>query len=97
LLQRALQPEPAALLRDGGVIADGYDPELDELRAIQQGADRYLVDLEARERARTGISNLRVQFNKVHGFYIEVTQSHADKVPLDYQRRQTLKNAERFI
>lgn len=97
LLQRALHPEPAALLRDGGVIADGYDPELDELRAIQQGADRYLVDLEARERARTGIANLRVQYNKVHGFYIEVTQGQLDKVPADYQRRQTLKNAERFI
>ena len=85
------------LLREGGVIAAGYDAELDELRAISQNCDAFLLDLEARERARTGIANLRVQFNKVHGFYIEVTQGQVDKVPLDYQRRQTLKNAERFI
>jgi DNA mismatch repair protein MutS len=97
LLARALQPEPAALVRDGGVIADGFDPELDELRAIQNNCDGFLVDLEARERARTGIANLRVQYNKVHGFYIEVTQGQLDKVPDDYRRRQTLKNAERFI
>jgi DNA mismatch repair protein MutS len=96
-LQRMLQETPAVLLRDGGVIADGFDADLDELRAISQNCDAFLLDLETRERARTGIGNLRVQFNKVHGFYIEVTQSHADKVPLDYQRRQTLKNAERFI
>lgn len=96
-LQRMVAETPAVLLRDGGVIASGFDPDLDELRAISQNCDAFLLDLEARERARTGISNLRVQFNKVHGFYIEVTQSHADKVPLDYQRRQTLKNAERFI
>ncbi|MEW6693685.1 MAG: DNA mismatch repair protein MutS [Pseudomonadota bacterium] len=97
LLQRALLPEPAALIRDGGVIAPGYDAELDELRAIQANADAFLLDLEARERARTGIANLRVQYNKVHGFYIEVTQGQLDKVPDDYRRRQTLKNAERFI
>ncbi|MCS6810197.1 MAG: DNA mismatch repair protein MutS [Tepidimonas sp.] len=96
-LQRALLPEPAALLRDGGVIAPGYDAELDELRAIQAGADQFLLELEARERARTGIANLRVQYNRVHGFYIEVTQGQLDKVPADYRRRQTLKNAERFI
>jgi DNA mismatch repair protein MutS len=75
----------------------GYDAELDELRAISQNCDAFLLDLETRERSRTGIANLRVQFNKVHGFYIEVTQGQVDKVPLDYQRRQTLKNAERFI
>jgi DNA mismatch repair protein MutS len=75
----------------------GFDAELDELRAIQTNCDAFLLDLEARERARTGIANLRVQFNKVHGFYIEVTQGQVDKVPADYQRRQTLKNAERFI
>ena len=93
----AIAEEPAVLLRDGGVIAAGVDADLDELRGINQHCDAFLLDLEARERARTGIPNLRVQFNKVHGFYIEVTGSHLDKVPLDYQRRQTLKNAERFI
>jgi DNA mismatch repair protein MutS len=97
LLQRALQPEPAALVRDGGVIADGFDADLDELRGIQNHCDDFLLALEARERERTGIPNLRVQFNKVHGFYIEVTQGQASKVPDDYRRRQTLKNAERFI
>jgi DNA mismatch repair protein MutS len=97
LLRAALLPEPAALVRDGGVIADGFDAELDELRGIQTNCDDFLVDLEQRERARTGITNLRVQFNKVHGFYIEVTQGQASKVPDDYRRRQTLKNAERFI
>jgi DNA mismatch repair protein MutS len=97
LLARAMAEEPAALVRDGGVIASGFDAELDELRAIQTNCDAFLLDLETREKARTGIPNLRVQFNKVHGFYIEVTGSHLDKVPDDYRRRQTLKNAERFI
>jgi len=97
LLERALLPEPAALVREGGVIGHGYDADLDELRAIQNNCDGFLLELEARERARTGIANLRVQFNKVHGFYIEVTQGQIDKVPADYTRRQTLKNAERFI
>jgi DNA mismatch repair protein MutS len=97
LLGRAIAPEPAALVRDGGVIADGFDAELDELRAIQTNCDAFLLDLEVREKARTGIANLRVQFNKVHGFYIEVTTGQVDKVPEDYRRRQTLKNAERFI
>ncbi|WP_448255227.1 DNA mismatch repair protein MutS [Ottowia oryzae] len=97
LLQAALLEEPAAMVRDGGVIAPGLDAELDELRAIAENCDAFLVELEARERARTGIANLRVQFNRVHGFYIEVTQGQADKVPDDYRRRQTLKNAERFI
>jgi DNA mismatch repair protein MutS len=97
LLRRAIKDEPAVLLRDGGVIASGFDAELDELRAIQDNCDSFLIDLETRERARTGIANLRVQFNRVHGFYIEVTQSQIDKVPADYQRRQTLKNAERYI
>ncbi len=97
LIARALLPEPAALVRDGGVIGDGYDADLDELRAIQNNCDGFLLELETRERERTGIANLRVQFNKVHGFYIEVTQGQIDKVPSDYQRRQTLKNAERFI
>ena len=97
LLQRALSDDPAALVRDGGVIADGLDDELDELRAIQTNCDAFLLEPETRERARTGIANLRVQYNKVHGFYIEVTQGQASRVPADYRRRQTLKNAERFI
>jgi DNA mismatch repair protein MutS len=75
----------------------GFDAELDELRAIQTNCDASCSTWKQRERARTGIANLRVQFNKVHGFYIEVTQGQADKVPDDYRRRQTLKNAERFI
>ena len=97
LLKAAIATEPAALVRDGGVIASGFDAELDELRAIQTNCDSFLLDLETREKARTGIVNLRVQYNKVHGFYIEVSQGQASKVPDDYRRRQTLKNAERFI
>jgi len=96
-LLQAVAEEPAVLLREGGVIATGFDAELDELRGISQNCDAFLLDLEARERARTGIGNLRVQFNKVHGFYIEVTSSGLGKVPADYQRRQTMKNAERYI
>ena len=94
---RAIAEEPAVLLREGGVIASGFDADLDELRGINQHGDQFLLALEGRERARTGIGNLRVQFNKVHGYYIEVTSSGLDKVPADYQRRQTLKSAERFI
>ena len=94
---RAIADEPAVLLRDGGVIADGVDSELDELRGINQNCDAFLLELEQRERTRTGIGNLRVMFNKVHGFHIEVTASNLSRVPADYQRRQTLKNAERFI
>ena len=97
LLGRAIKPEPGAVVREGGVIADGYDAELDELRAIQNDCGAFLLDLETRERARTGIPNLRVEYNRVHGFYIEVTRANADKVPDDYRRRQTLKNAERYI
>ncbi|MDZ7856538.1 MAG: DNA mismatch repair protein MutS [Sphaerotilus sp.] len=97
LLKSAIAEEPAVLLRDGGVIASGFDPLLDELRSIATNCDTFLLDLETRERARTGIGNLRVQYNKVHGFYIEVTAGQVDKVPMDYQRRQTLKNAERYI
>ncbi|WP_288921854.1 DNA mismatch repair protein MutS [uncultured Ottowia sp.] len=96
-LQSAIAQEPAALVRDGGVIAPGHDAMLDELRAIASNCDAFLLEMETRERQRTGIANLRVQFNKVHGFYIEVTQGQAAKVPADYRRRQTLKNAERFI
>jgi DNA mismatch repair protein MutS len=97
LLHRAIAAEPSALVRDGGVIAPGYSTELDELRGLQADAGGFLVALEGRERERTGIPNLRVEYNKVHGFYIEVTNAHAAKVPVDYRRRQTLKNAERYI
>ncbi len=97
LLQRAVAAEPGAQVRDGGVIATGYDADLDELRALNDNCGAFLVDLEARERERTGIASLKVEYNKVHGFYIEVTHANADKVPDDYRRRQTLKNAERYI
>ena len=97
LLTRSIRAEPAAILREGGVIAEGYDAELDALRALNDNCGAFLLDLEARERARTGIANLRVEYNRVHGFYIEVTHANADRVPEDYRRRQTLKNAERYI
>ncbi len=97
LLEHAIADEPAALIRDGGVIAAGFSRELDELRALAENAGQFLVELEARERARTGIANLRVEYNRVHGFYIEVTQGQVSKVPDDYRRRQTLKNTERYI
>ncbi len=97
LLGAAIKAEPAAVVREGGVIADGYDAELDELRAIQSNCGEFLMQLEARERERSGIANLKVEYNRVHGFYIEVTRAQADKVPDEYRRRQTLKNAERFI
>ncbi len=97
LIAAGIAPEPSAMVRDGGVIATGFDAELDELRAIQTNCDAFLLDLEVREKARSGIPTLRVQFNRVHGFYIEVSTAQAGKVPDDYRRRQTLKNAERFI
>jgi DNA mismatch repair protein MutS len=97
LIERGIALEPAAMVRDGGVIARDFDAELDELRALSENAGQFLVELETRERARTGIANLRVEYNKVHGFYIEVTHGQTDKVPDDYRRRQTLKNAERYI
>ncbi len=97
LLQRAIAPEPSVVIREGGVIANGYNAELDELRSLGDDCGQFLLDLETRERERTGITNLRVEFNKVHGFFIEVTNGQADKVPEDYRRRQTLKNAERYI
>lgn len=96
LLQRALLPEPAVQLRDGGVINDGYDAELDALRRLQSNCGEFLLAMEARERERTGIANLRVEYNKVSGFYIEVTRAQAERVPADYHRRQTLKNVERY-
>jgi DNA mismatch repair protein MutS len=97
LLDRAIIDNPPMLIRDGGVIAEGYDAELDELRALSQNADQFLIDLEQRERARTGIEKLKVAYNRVHGYYIEVSRQNSDRVPDDYTRRQTLKNAERFI
>ncbi len=97
LLHRAIDPEPALMVREGGVIAAGYDEELDELRRLASDSGEFLLELEARERQRTGIANLRVEFNRVHGFYIEVSRGQADKVPADYRRRQTLKSAERYI
>lgn len=97
LLEIAIMQEPATLVRDGGVIAAGFDAELDELRALSENAGQFLIDLETRERAATGIANLRVEYNRVHGFYIEVTNGQTDKVPEHYRRRQTLKNAERYI
>jgi DNA mismatch repair protein MutS len=97
LLNLAVAAEPAALVRDGGIIAPGYNADLDELRAIQHNCGAFLVDFEARERQRSGIGNLKVEFNKVHGFYIEVTHANVERIPDDYRRRQTLKNAERYI
>jgi DNA mismatch repair protein MutS len=97
LLERSLLPEPATSPRDGDVMQVGHDAELDELRSLRDHAGQFLVELEARERLRTGIANLRVEYNRVHGFYIEVTHGQVDKVPDDYRRRQTLKNAERYI
>ena len=97
LLARAIAAEPAAQVRDGGVIAAGFDAELDELRAIDAHCGEFLVALEARERTRTGIANLKVEYNRVHGFYIEVSHAQVQKIPDDYRRRQTLKNAERYV
>jgi DNA mismatch repair protein MutS len=96
-IRASLADEPAAQVRDGDVMRPGFDAELDELRGLRDHSGNFLLELEARERARTGIGNLRVEYNRVHGYYIEVTNGQADKVPADYRRRQTLKNAERFI
>ena len=97
LLLRSIKENPPMLIRDGGVLATGYDRELDELRNLSQNADQFLLDLESRERERTGISTLKVSYNRVHGYYIEISRLHSDKAPDDYIRRQTLKGAERFI
>lgn len=97
LLQGAIIEQPPMLIRDGGVIAEGYDAELDELRALSQNADQFLLDLESRERERTGIATLKVSYNRVHGYYIEISRGQSDRAPEDYIRRQTLKGAERFI
>ncbi len=97
LLLRAIVETPPHFLRDGGVIAAGHDPELDELRLLGSNTEQFLLELERRERERTGLSSLRLGFNRVQGFYIEINRSQADGVPRDYQRRQTVKSAERFI
>lgn len=97
LLEAAIVDTPPVLIRDGGVIRDGFNAELDELRELAAGAHRYLAELEAREKATTGISTLKVAYNRVHGFYIEVSRASADQVPAHYIRRQTLKNNERYI
>ncbi len=97
LLNRALETEPAAQARDGGVIAAGYDAELDELRALCRNSDAWLEEFESCERRRTGINALKVGYNKVHGFYIELSKLYAAQAPTEYVRRQTLKNAERYL
>ncbi|RJS94439.1 DNA mismatch repair protein MutS [Salinisphaera sp. Q1T1-3] len=97
LLSRAIVDAPPVVVRDGGVIADGYDETLDELRGLSANADGYLAELEKRERERTGVETLKVGYNRVHGYYIEMGRAHAEKAPLDYQRRQTLKAVERYI
>ena len=97
LLERAIIDNPPMLIRDGGVIREGYDDELDELRSIASNADQYLLDLEAREKERTGIPTLKLGYNRVHGYYIEISKGQADKAPVEYVRRQTLKGAERYI
>ena len=97
LLEAAIEEEPATLVRDGGVIRPGYDADLDQLRDMSRDNTAFLLDLEKREKERTGIPNLKVHYNRVHGFYIDVTKSHSDRVPEDYIRRQTLKNSERYI
>ena len=97
LLNNAIKTEPSVVLREGGVIADGYDAELDELRALQNNHGEFLLQYEAAEKARTGINNLKVEYNSVHGFYIEMSRTQAETAPTEYRRRQTLKNVERFI
>ena len=97
LLERAVIDNPPVVIRDGGVIREGFDDELDELRNISENAGQFLLDVETRERERTGISTLKVGYNRVHGYYIEISRAQSDQAPVDYIRRQTLKNAERFI
>ncbi|HJT96755.1 MAG TPA: DNA mismatch repair protein MutS [Rhodanobacteraceae bacterium] len=96
-LSRAIVDAPPAIARDGGVFREGYDPELDELRALSTHADRFLIDLEEREKAATGIATLKVGYNRVHGYYIEISKGQSDKAPTHYTRRQTIKGAERYI
>jgi DNA mismatch repair protein MutS len=97
LLLAAIAPQPPLKLSDGGVLADGYDAELDELRQLSTHADQFLIDLETRERESSGIPTLKVGYNRVHGYYIEISKGQADKAPVHYTRRQTLTGAERYI
>ena len=97
MLRAAIVPQPPVMARDGGTIAHGYDAELDELRTLSTHADRFLVELEARERAATGIATLKGGYNRVHGYYIEISKGQSDKAPVHYTRRQTLTGAERYI
>ncbi|RAN82372.1 DNA mismatch repair protein MutS [Bacillus sp. SRB_336] len=97
LLAGAIVAQPPVLQRDGGVIADGFDAELDELRRLSTHADQYLVELEEREKAASGLTTLKVGYNRVHGYYIEISKGQSDKAPTHYTRRQTTKNAERYI
>jgi DNA mismatch repair protein MutS len=97
LLQQAIVPEPPVLMREGGVIANGFNAALDELRNLSQNADAFLLELETRERAATGIANLKVAYNRVHGFYIEISKTQSQNVPVSYTRRQTVKDSERYI
>jgi len=97
LLTQAIQAEPSVVLREGGVIADGFDAELDELRALQTNHGDFLLQYETAEKQRTGLTNLKVEYNSVHGFYIEISRAQAENAPTEYRRRQTLKNVERFI
>ncbi|MBU8974955.1 DNA mismatch repair protein MutS [Lysobacter sp. MMG2] len=97
LLKSAIVPQPPVLARDGGIFNEGYDAELDELRTLSTNADQFLIDLEAREKAATGIATLKVGYNRVHGYYIEISKGQADKAPTHYTRRQTLTGAERYI
>ena len=97
LLDNAVKDDCPALIRDGGVLRDDYDPELGQLRHLQRDSGDFLIDLEGREKQRTGIGNLRVRYNRVHGYYIEIPRSQSEQVPQEYIRRQTIKNAERFI
>jgi DNA mismatch repair protein MutS len=97
LLRMAIKQEPASVLREGGVVADGFDAELDELRSLQTNHGDFLLRFEAEEKARTGLTNLKVEYNSVHGFYIEISRAQAENAPPEYRRRQTLKNVERFI
>jgi DNA mismatch repair protein MutS len=97
LLQRAIIDNPPAVIRDGGVLKTGYDAELNELLSLSENAGQFLIDLETREKARTGLANLKVGYNRVHGYFIELPSKQAEQAPADYIRRQTLKGAERFI
>ena len=96
LLEQAIIENPPVVIRDGGVIADHYDQQLDDLRALSQNASQYLTDLEQREKQKTNLSSLKVGYNRIHGYYIEISRAQADHAPVEYSRRQTLKNVERF-